>query len=141
MAAEVINFGSSVPGNSNGSLNRPIPAAPAAINIAEFGFALDASQTANRIELIGTVGISTIVGLPEVLFQIARGDQIIFAALSSTLAVNENRIVTFQMVETNVPVGVVLQYRILVRIVNGTLLNNATVIGPVTFSGTAFRIF
>ncbi|MDQ0901549.1 MULTISPECIES: hypothetical protein [unclassified Paenibacillus] len=141
MAAEVINFGSSVPGNTTGSLNRPIPAAPGGIILAEFGFALDVSQTANRIELIGTVGFTSTAGLPEVLFQITRGTQIIFAAQSSTVAVNENRIATFQMVENNVPVGVVLPYRILARVVNNPALNNASVLGPVTFSGTAYRIF
>ena len=128
------DFNISVPTNFSGSLNRPIPASPSNITLAAFGLAVN--QTDSDVLLISTVAIQSSLGIPEVVLSVFRNSAVIATIRVSTLAVNETRNVTFQVLDDNPPLGY-HSYRITAEVVN-PLLNQASAVGPISFSGTSF---
>lgn len=132
MSKQIDDFNASVPTSSSGSINRPIPASPSSITVAEFGLAVVTSST-NKVELIATVEFQSTAGAPQVLFQIFRDTAVIFSTQASTLAVNEIRNSSFLAIDTNVPIGY-HAYSLTATVINPAL-NQATIVGPVTFSG------
>jgi len=128
------DFNISVPTNFSGSLNRPIPASPSNITLAAFGLAVN--QTDSDVLLISTVAIQSSLGIPEVVLSVFRNSAVIATIRVSTIAVNETRSVTFQVLDDNPPLGY-HSYRITAEVVN-PLLNQASAVGPISFSGTSF---
>ncbi|MED4155943.1 hypothetical protein [Priestia aryabhattai] len=127
------DFNASVPSNFSESLSRAIPASPSSITLASFGLAVN--TTNSTVLLIGTVGIESFLGLPDVSLKIFRNTALIGTIQVSTLAINEVRNNTFQIVDSNPPVGY-HAYTLTAEVVN-PLLNQATATGPISFSGTS----
>ncbi|MCF6410203.1 hypothetical protein [Pseudalkalibacillus salsuginis] len=136
MAKQILDYFVSAPATSNGSLNRVVPASPSTMKLAEFGLSLPTQ--AQQVELTATVGWETTAGSPIVLFKIFRGTQIIFTTTSQIdITVETSRTVAFNAVDFNVPAGRQV-YSLTVELTNPVgLLNQASVIGPVTFTGIA----
>lgn len=128
------DFNISVPTNFSGSLNRPIPASPSNITLAAFGLAVN--QADSDVLLISTVAIQSFLGIPEVVLSVFRNSQVIATVRVSTLAVNETRNITFQVLDDNPPLGY-HSYRLTAEVTN-PLLNQASAVGPISFSGTSF---
>ncbi|MGX6442318.1 hypothetical protein ACWM35_03640 [Neobacillus sp. K501] len=133
MPRQIVDFNASVPSNFSQSLNRPIPQAPSNITLAAFGLAV--LDPGTDVLLIGTVEISSTLGLPQVVIRIFRDTAVIGTVRVNTLAVNEVNNATFQIVDLDAPVGY-HSYRITAEVTNA-LLNQAAATGPITFSGTA----
>jgi hypothetical protein len=130
---QIVDFNASVPSNFSQSLNRPIPQAPANITLAAFGLAV--LDPGTDVLLIGNVEIASLLGIPQIVFRIFRNTAVIGTVRVETLAVNEVRNVTFQIVDLDAPVGY-HSYKITAEVTN-TLLNQAAATGPITFSGTS----
>jgi len=127
------DFNASVPTNFSQSLSRTIPASPSSITLATFGLAVN--NTGSNVLLIGTVGLESLAGLPDISLKVFRNTQIIGTIRVNTLAVSEGRNTTFQIVDNNPPVGY-HAYNLTAEVVN-PLLNQAAATGPITFSGTS----
>ncbi|WP_394514561.1 hypothetical protein [Priestia aryabhattai] len=127
------DFNASVPSNFSDSLSRSIPASPSNITLASFGLAVN--NTGSTVSLIGTVGIQSFLGLPDVSFTIFRNTSIIGTVRVNTLALNEVRTVTFQIIDDNPPAGY-HAYSLTASVLN-PLLNQAAATGPISFSGTS----
>lgn len=127
------DFNASVPSNFSESLSRAIPASPSSITLANFGLAVNA--TGSNVLLIGTVGIQSFLGVPDVSLKIFRNTTLIGTIQVNTLAVSEVRNTTFQIVDSNPPIGY-YAYTLTAEVVN-PLLNQATATGPISFSGTS----
>lgn len=125
------DFSASVPSNFNNSLDRVIPTSGTVV-LAEFGLAVP--RSGSNVLLEGTVGIRSFLGLPNILVNVLRDGGIIGSVQVSTLAVNEIRLATFQIVDENAPVGY-HAYTITAELLN-PLLTQARVTGPLTFTGT-----
>ncbi|WP_221566909.1 hypothetical protein [Alkalihalobacillus sp. TS-13] len=136
MAKQILDYNVSAPATSNGALNRVIPASPATIKLAEFGLSIPTNT--NQVELTATIGWEATLGTPIVLIKIFRGSQIIFTTTSQIdVSVENNRTVSFNAVDFNVPAGP-QAYSITIELTNSQgLLNQGAVIGPVTFTGMA----
>lgn len=128
------DFNISVPTNFSNSLNRPIPSSPSSITLAAFGLAVN--EPNSDVLLISTVGVQSFLGTPEISLNVFRNSQIISTVRVSTLAVNEVRNITFQVLDDNPPTGY-HSYRLTAEVIN-PLLNQAAAIGPISFSGTSF---
>lgn len=135
MPRQIVDFNASVPSNFSQSLNRPIPAAPSNITLAAFGLAVPAPGT--DVLLIGTVELTSTLGIPELLIRIFRNSAVIGTVRVETLAINEVRNTTFQIVDLDAPVGY-HSYRITAEVTNPLPTNQAIATGPITFSGTSF---
>ncbi|UJF34889.1 hypothetical protein [Paenibacillus hexagrammi] len=131
MSLQIIDASQSIPSASSGSINRPVPAAPGSIILAEFGLTTVANS---KVQLNAVIGYAATLGLPDVVFQIIRDTQPIFTITSSTLAVLEQSNISFNTVDLTPPIGS-HAYRITAEVANG-LLTGATIVGPVAFSGT-----
>jgi hypothetical protein len=132
---QITDFNFSIPTTASGGVFRPIPVSPTTIALANFGLAV--TQPSTDVSLTATVGITDVVGNPDVLFRIFRGTQVIFATRVSTVFVTENQTVTFHAVDANVPLGY-FGYTVTAEAITASpLLNNAVVVGPITFSGTS----
>ncbi|NRD79582.1 hypothetical protein HPT25_19665 [Bacillus sp. BRMEA1] len=128
------DYNVSTPTTSTGSINRPVPASPTIITLAAFGLAVVSSST-NVVELEAVVGVQSTLGVPNLLFEIIRDTAVIFSIESSTLAAGENDSISFTAADRNVPIGY-HSYQLVVTNLNPTpLLNQGTVVGPITFSG------
>ncbi|PFB01111.1 hypothetical protein CN383_12195 [Priestia megaterium] len=127
------DFNASVPSNFSESLSRTIPASPSSITLASFGLAVNTVDS--TVLLIGTVGIESFLGLPDVSLKVFRNTALIGTIRVNTLAVNEVRNTTCQIVDSNPPVGY-HAYTLTAEIVN-PLLNQATVTGPISLSGSS----
>ena len=134
MAVPVIAFGRSFPTNFEDGLNRPVPASPDQITLAEFG--IFTTETAD-VTVMATIGWESILGLPEVVFTVLRDGATIGTARAGTLAVNEQEVTTFQLLDIALPAAF-HSYTLLAEVTNG-LLNNATVTGPVSFTAVALQ--
>ncbi len=134
MVRVISDFGRSVPSSGSNTLSRPIPASPARINLAEFGISI--SQNLTNVVLVATVGWQATAGTPALLFTIFRNQGIVFTTRINSVAVNESNTATFEAVDIN-PTPGFYGYSVQVEVPGGTLLNAASVIGPVTFTGTA----
>lgn len=128
------DFNASVPSNFSQSLNRVIPASPSNITLAAFGLAV--TKVNSDVLLHGTVEFQSFLGAPEILIRVFRGTAIIGTVRVETLAINEIRNSTFQIVDENPPIGY-HSYRLTAEVLN-PLLNDASAVGPITFSGTTF---
>ncbi|WP_144635840.1 hypothetical protein [Priestia megaterium] len=127
------DFNASVPSNFSESLSRTIPPSPSSITLASFGLAVNVANS--TVLLIGTVGIESFLGLPDVSLKVFRNTALIGTIQVNTLAVNEVRNTTFQIVDSNPPVGY-HAYTLTAEVVN-PLLNQATVTGPISLSGSS----
>ena len=136
MAKQIVDFNASVPSNFSQSLDRPVPAAPSNITLAAFGLAV--LDPGTDVLLIGTVEFTAFLGNPEILIRVFRDTGIIGTVRFETLALNEIRDISFQIVDRNAPIGY-HSYRITAELTNNLLLNQASATGPITFSGTAIR--
>ncbi|WP_261131875.1 hypothetical protein [Bacillus sp. Marseille-Q3570] len=136
MAKQIQDYNVSAPASSNGALNRAIPASPSTIKLAEFGLSIPTNT--NHVELTGSVGWEATLGNPIVLIKLFRGSQIIFTTTSQIdISVENNRTVSFNAVDFNVPAGP-QAYSITIELTNSLgLLNQGAVIGPVTYTGMA----
>ncbi len=130
----VQDFNASVPTNFSQSINRPIPASPSSITLAAFGLAVN--QTNSDVLLIATIEIESTLGNPEILIRVFRNTGIIGTVRIETVAINEIRNATFQIVDDNPPVGY-HSYRVTAEVLNFGL-NQASAVGPITFSGTSY---
>lgn len=128
------DFNASVPSNFSQSLNRIIPASPSNITLAAFGLAVN--ETDSDVLLIGTIEFESTAGTPEILVRIFRNTGIIGTVRVETLAINETRNSTFQIVDDNPPIGY-HSYRVTAEVTNPAL-NQASAVGPISFSGTSY---
>lgn len=133
-----LGSGSSNPSGSSDSLNINVPSTP--IKLAAFGLGIPVAD--NRVILNATVGIRASLGNPTVLFKVYRDTAVIFSVRAELqIALAQFNTVTFQAIDLNVPVGSNYAYSITAELVNSNLLNNATIVGPITFSGVATSRF
>ncbi|MBY6037692.1 hypothetical protein KUV80_13560 [Fictibacillus nanhaiensis] len=130
----IISFGASVPTNGSQSLNRVIPNTPKAIRVAEFGLSVPRPQA--KVHLHATIGVTSLVVNPTILFQVFRNSQVIFSMRhQTTVAVGESESVSFHAVDLNPPTGYHAYY-FTAKVENPTLgTNQASEVGPVTFTG------
>ncbi|OUM84217.1 MAG: hypothetical protein BAA01_16875 [Bacillus thermozeamaize] len=134
MALQVNAFGRSFPTNFDDGINRPIPQSPDQIKLAEFGFTTTATTD---VMVVATIGWESVLATPEVLFTVMRDNVGIGTARVSTLALNEQVVTTFQLLDIDLPAGFHF-YSLFAEVTNG-VLNGATVTGPVSFTGTALQ--
>jgi len=127
----VSDFNSSVPSNFSDSLNISIPSSSTVI-LGEFELSVD--KEGSNVVLKGTAGIQSFLGLPNVIINVLRNGNIIGSVDVSTLAVNELRLATFNIIDINAPIGY-HTYTLTAQRLNA-LLTQANVIGPLTFTGT-----
>ncbi len=127
----VSDFNSSVPSNFSDSLNISIPSSSTVI-LGEFK--LSVNKEGSNVMLKGTAGIQSFLGLPNVIINVLRNGGIIGSVQVSTLAVNELRLATFNIIDINAPIGY-HTYTLTAQRLN-PLLTQANVIGPLTFTGT-----
>ncbi|MGM7702884.1 hypothetical protein ACSVDE_14235 [Pseudalkalibacillus sp. Hm43] len=137
MPRKLLDYFVSAPVNSSGSLDRVIPVSPSNIKLAEFG--LNVTQSPNIVDLKATIGWEAVAGRPTVLFKIFRGTQVIFTTIDELdITLIQNKTVTFTAVDFNAPVGF-NKYSLTVELTNPEgLINQASVVGPITFSGAAY---
>ena len=114
-----------------------MPDSPAYINLAQFG--LQIPQNVNYVELIATVGFRATVLTPTILFKVFRDNQVIYSTKEEAdVSVAEYQTVSFQSVDVNPPSGG-HNYFISAEILNPTVgLNQAVVVGPISFTGKVF---
>lgn len=134
MALQVNAFGRSFPTNFEDGLNRPIPQSPDQITLAEFGFTTTATTD---VIVLATIGWESVLAVPEVLFTVMRDGVVIGTARAGTLAVDEEVATTFQLLDIDLPAGFHV-YSLLAEVTNG-ILNDASVTGPVSFTGMALQ--
>ncbi|MBM7603168.1 hypothetical protein JOC75_001138 [Metabacillus crassostreae] len=127
------DFNSSVPSNFSQSLDREIPSSPSSITLAAFGLAVN--KTNSDVLLLGEIGIQSLLGVPQVLLTVFRNTGIIGTIQVNTLAVNELRNASFQIIDKNPPLGY-HSYRVTAQVLN-PLLNQASAVGPISLSGTS----
>ncbi|ULM99899.1 exosporium protein C (plasmid) [Peribacillus frigoritolerans] len=133
MMANIVSVGTSVPAQGSGSLNRPVTTTP--INLAEFG--LDIPQGANRVILNATVGVTSALLAPVLIFNVFRGDQVIFSSREEgLLSAGQELTISFQAIDTNVPATASQRYLVTVQLESAFTAANVT--GPVTFSGVSY---
>jgi hypothetical protein len=132
MAKQVVDAFQSIPSTATGSINRPIPASPGSIVLADFGLTFGANTS---VFLDVTVGYAATLGTPDITFRIIRDSQPIFTITSSNVAVLEQGNISFNTVDIN-PVAGSHDYRLIAEVTSG-LFSGATVVGPVAFSGIA----
>ncbi|GGF70817.1 hypothetical protein GCM10010912_15040 [Paenibacillus albidus] len=128
---QVIDFGKSVLSSFSQSISIPVAGSPSSNALPEFGLA---TAQAGNVILNASVGIQTVLGSPDFLFSILRGDTTIFTVKASAMAVKLYESYCFSYVDTNVPAGY-FSYKLTVSIVNPSASNTANLIGPVNFSG------
>ncbi|MZQ85998.1 hypothetical protein GQF01_28245 [Paenibacillus sp. 5J-6] len=132
--SNIVSIGTSVPGSSSGSLSRVVSTTP--ITLAEFGLAIP--QGPNRVLLTATVGITSTLLAPVLLFNVLRGNAVIFSARQEVLlSTGQELTISFQAIDTNVPATSNQGYSFTVQLQPG-LLTGATVTGPVTLSGISY---
>jgi len=134
LAKQIVDFNASVPSNFSQSLNRPLPAAPANITLAAFGLAV--LEPGTNVLLIGTAEFTASLGAPQIVIRIFRNTAVIGTVRVETLALNEVRNTTFQIVDLNAPVGY-HSYKFTAEVTNSLITNQASAVGPITFSGTS----
>ncbi|MGG1551496.1 exosporium protein C [Paenibacillus ferrarius] len=131
---QVFSIGTSVPGTTSGSLSRTVTTSP--ITLAQFGLAIP--QGANRVILNATVGVTSTLLAPVLLFNVLRGNAVIFSCREEVLlSAGQELTVSFQAIDTNVPATSNQGYTLTVQLETG-LLVGATVTGPITFSGVSY---
>ncbi|MGG1518499.1 hypothetical protein ABE504_23980 [Paenibacillus oryzisoli] len=130
----IFSIGTSVPGATSGSLARTVTTTP--ITLAQFGLAIP--QGTNRVILNATVGVTSTVLAPVLLFNILRGNAVIFSCREEALlSTGQELTLSFQAIDTNVLATSNQGYTLNVQLETG-LLVGATVTGPVTFSGISY---
>lgn len=130
----IVSIGTSVPGSSSGTLTRTVTTTP--ITLAQFGLAIP--QGANRVILNATVGVTSSLLAPVLLFNVLRGNAVIFSCRQEALINGGQEIaISFQAIDSNVPATSNQGYTLTVQLEAG-LLVGATVTGPVTFSGISY---
>ncbi|TKD71867.1 hypothetical protein [Pseudalkalibacillus hwajinpoensis] len=133
MAKQIFGFGSSVPTSASESLNRTIPMTPQSIKLAAFG--LFVPNQSNNVLLNATVGVKATALTPTALFTIFRNSAVIFTTrITLDEDVGDFQTISFQAIETNAPGGY-HSYSVRVELDSSLLLDQAEVIGPITFSG------
>jgi hypothetical protein len=145
LSNDLLDYKASVPANITGGTSIVLPVNPG-IQIADLGmFIGDPLVTNNRIELKGTVGLLGVAGNPNVEFRIYRlpdnvapGTMIFNKVLTveSTALTEIYYTASFSTIDFNVTTttGFVV-YQLTAQVETGG--TNATVIGPITFTGMA----
>jgi hypothetical protein len=136
MPKQIDDFNSSTPTTSTGGVNRPVPATPSTIIVAEFGLAVYSSAT-NMVQLEATVGVQSTLGIPNLLFQIIRDTGVVYSIQAATLAVGELINITFTATDRNVPIGYHDYKLTATNLDTLPLLNQGTIVGPITFAGAS----
>ncbi|SFS59496.1 hypothetical protein [Marininema halotolerans] len=139
MALTILDYAASVPANTTFSASIIIPTAPNRLQLASIGiFIPTTAGGANRVELTTSVGLlRNIFGSSgTVLFRILRDGNEIFNGLQTTSSGAPpgfaSVVPTFETIDFDVPAG----FHVYSVTVESILFDNS-VIGPITFSGTA----
>lgn len=134
MMANVVSVGTSVPAPQvSGSLDREVTTAP--ITLALFGLVIP--QGDNRVILNATVGVRSALLAPVLIFNIFRGNQIIFSSREEVLlSAGQEQTVSLHAIDTNVPATINEAYLLTVQLEDA--LSAAEVVGPVNFSGVSY---
>lgn len=130
--AQIVDTGRSLTSSGSQTLSLPIVSAPNTLTLAEFGLSVAANGV---VQLEGTVGFQTTLGVPNVIFRILRNGQQIFNIGASGLAVLAIQPVGISFQDRNVPAG---YHSYTLTVSNNslnTLLNLASITGPIEFSG------
>ncbi|MDO7487081.1 hypothetical protein Q5O89_17085 [Peribacillus frigoritolerans] len=132
--ANVVSVGTSVPGPQvSGAFDREVTTAP--ISLGLFGLVIP--QGENRVILNATVGVRSAVLAPVLIFNIFRGNQIIFSSREEVLlSAGQEQTVTLHAIDTNVPATINESYLLTVQLENAA--SAADVVGPVNFSGVSY---
>ncbi|MEH6986449.1 hypothetical protein [Cytobacillus firmus] len=133
--AEFFSVGSSVPSNGNTPITIDIGDTP--VTLAAFG--ISTPSGANRVLLDGTIGIRPTLLNPVVVLKVIRDNSQLIATVRQQIFVSlgEVQIVSFNGVDTNVPVG--SHGYTLTAEIEG-LGSDATVVGPIVYSGTSYKL-
>ena len=106
---------------------------PTTINLAAFG--LFVPDQTNRVELNATIGLQATALTPTILFKVFRNTGVIFSTrISADVDFGEFKTVSFQAIDTNAPAGF-HSYSVTAELLPSIILNEAQVVGPLTFSG------
>ncbi|SIR55645.1 hypothetical protein SAMN05878482_104246 [Peribacillus simplex] len=134
MMANIVSIGTSVPAPPvSGSLDREVTTTP--ISLALFGLVIPEGD--NRVLLHATVGVTSALLAPVLIFNIFRGDQVIFSSREEVLlSAGQEQTVSLHAIDTNVPATINEAYLLTVQLESD--LSAADVTGPVTFSGISY---
>ncbi|WP_336864630.1 hypothetical protein [Peribacillus frigoritolerans] len=117
----------------SGSLDREVTTAP--ISLALFGLVIPEGD--NRVIINATVGVTSALLAPVLIFNIFRGNQVIFSSREEVLlSAGQEQTVSLHAIDTNVPATINEAYLLTVQLENE--LSAANVTGPVTFSGISY---
>ncbi|MCU6599592.1 hypothetical protein OCO53_03810 [Peribacillus frigoritolerans] len=132
--ANIVSVGTSVPAPPvSGSLDREVTTAP--ISLALFGLVIPEGD--NRVIINATVGVTSALLAPVLIFNIFRGNQVIFSSREEVLlSAGQEQTVSLHAIDTNVPATINEAYLLTVQLENE--LSAANVTGPVTFSGISY---
>ncbi|MFC5772962.1 hypothetical protein [Ectobacillus antri] len=134
--ASVFSIGTSTPATGSNSINRTLSTTP--ILLAEFGIGIP--NGSNRVILNATIGISALLLNPTIIITVARDQQVIFTSREELqISVGENRTVSVQAIDVNVPATGNQRYVLTAQLAPG-LLNGSSVTGPVTFSAVSYSV-
>ncbi|WP_051475773.1 hypothetical protein [Bacillus sp. J37] len=132
MAIELVNYNTSVPSNFNDSIN--VNVTPIPVTVALFGLNIPSNNT--NVVLVGSAGLRSFLGFPEVLFRVVRDTAVIGSTITSPLVIGEFLNIPINFVDRNVPPGF-HTYRLTAELTTSSLTTNATIVGPMTLSGLA----
>lgn len=130
--AQIYDVGRSMSSSGSETISLPILSAPSANTLAEFGLAVTGL---GAVKLDATIGFQTTLGIPNVIFTLLRDGQPVFNAGASGLAVMAIQPVTLSFLDLSVPAGYHAYKLTVTNNSANTLLNLASITGPVTFSG------
>jgi hypothetical protein len=137
MAKQIFDYNKSVPTASSNSITRVIPRSPSRITLASFG--LYVPDQVSEVECNATVGVRATSSDPTILITIYRNSMIIFSTrISLDTGVADYQTISFTAVDNNPPGGY-YDYSLRAELDQSLiLLDNANVVGPITFAGISF---
>lgn len=137
MAKRIFDYNKSVPTSSSNSIVRAIPRSPSRITLASFG--LYVPDQVSEVEFNATVGVRATSLDPTILVTIYRNSMIIFSTrITVDTGVADYQTLSFTAVDNNPP-GAYYEYSLRAELDQSLiLLDNANVVGPITFTGISF---
>ncbi|MCJ8010079.1 exosporium protein C [Lederbergia wuyishanensis] len=137
----IIDYQATQPSRRVNSVNIAIPQSPIRSVLATIRLTIPQSNaTNNRVQLISSVGVRGVTGTSQLLFRIFRDGLEIFrfqVGVESDPTSEVNYVETFQAIDSNVSQGTHTYQVTVQNITSGT---EATVVGPISFSGLAVAL-
>lgn len=117
----------------------PIPQAPFRVLLASIQINIPGTASGdNSVELLASIGVEGVTNISQIVFRVFRNGKEIFNTQNGVESVDseQNYIFTFQAIDSNLLAGANFYQVFAENIIPNT---QATVVGPVSFSGLAIK--